>query len=96
MEAGPSTGTGAWIEGKGPGRKEGRSKGCALGLRVWRLGQLSWEVNHSPVLLTGVGCAWAYGVCTNVEKGWLLASGGKGKRQWMIMWEGLGCRVNLG
>lgn len=37
--------------------------GCTLGLRVWRLGQLIWEVSRSPVLPTGVGCTCAYGVC---------------------------------
>lgn len=38
-------------------------KGRSLVFQVCRLGQLSWEVRHSPVLYTGVGCTCAFRIC---------------------------------
>lgn len=56
-------------------RWEDRAKGCALGLKVGRLGPLRWEASHSPLLPTDVDCTWTYGVFTVVGKGWLQRVG---------------------
>lgn len=37
--------------------------GYALGLRIWRLGKLSWEASNSPILSSGLGYTCAYGFC---------------------------------
>lgn len=43
--------------------------GCALGIKFWEVGHLDWEANHLPLLLAGVNCIWAYGVCWGCMEG---------------------------
>lgn len=54
-------------------RWKGKGTGCALGLRVFKLGQLSWDFSHSSVLLSSMDFTYAYGVCWSCGEGPAMA-----------------------